>query len=69
MADQGTADQAKTKEVNAHIMETRTGKTWEEYRDKDWLCSYEVRKAFQKLELNLARDIRNNKKGFYRYVN
>lgn len=27
-----------------------------------------MRKAKEKLELNLARDTKNNKKGFYRFV-
>jgi len=32
------------------------------------LCRDGVRKAKVKMELNLARDARNNKRGFYRYV-
>jgi len=32
------------------------------------LCRDGVRKAKAQLELNLARDAKNNKKGFYRYV-
>jgi len=32
------------------------------------LCRDEVRRAKVQLELNLARDAKNNKKGFYRYV-
>jgi len=39
---------------------------WEEYRGAAWLCRDGVRKA--KAQLNLARDARNSKKGFYRYV-
>ncbi|KFQ65375.1 hypothetical protein N334_04245, partial [Pelecanus crispus] len=42
--------------------------SWEEYRDAAWLCRDGVRKAKAQLELNLARDAKNNKKGFYRYV-
>ncbi|KAK4828824.1 hypothetical protein QYF61_000881 [Mycteria americana] len=42
--------------------------TWEEYRDTACLCRDGVRKAKVWLELNLARDAKNNKKGFYRYV-
>jgi len=41
---------------------------WEEYRDTDQLCTNGVRRAKARLELNLARDTKNNKKGFYRYV-
>ena len=33
------------------------------------MCRDEVRRAKARLELNLARDAKNNKKGFYRYVN
>jgi len=41
---------------------------WEEYRDAAQLCRDEVRRAKGQLELNLARDAKNNKKGFYSYV-
>ncbi|KFQ06524.1 hypothetical protein N330_02323, partial [Leptosomus discolor] len=41
----------------------------EEYRDAAQLYRDGVRKAKAQLELNLARDAKNNKKGFYRYVN
>ncbi|KFR01231.1 hypothetical protein N306_09969, partial [Opisthocomus hoazin] len=40
----------------------------EEYREAARLCRDGVRKAKAQLELNLARDVKNNKKGFYRYV-
>ncbi|KAK4824620.1 hypothetical protein QYF61_016926 [Mycteria americana] len=43
--------------------------TCEEYRDAARLCRDGVRKAKAQLELNLARDAKNNKKGFYRYIN
>ncbi|PKU47375.1 hypothetical protein llap_2342 [Limosa lapponica baueri] len=43
--------------------------SWEEYRDAAQLCRDKVRKAKAWLELNLARNAKNNKKGFYRYVN
>jgi len=42
--------------------------SWQEYRDTARWCGDGVRKANQHLELNLARDAKNNKKGFYRYV-
>ena len=42
--------------------------SWEEYRDTALLCRDWVRRAKVQLELNLARDAKNNKKGFYRYV-
>jgi len=40
----------------------------EEYRDAAWLCRDGVRKAMVRMELNLARDSKNNNKGFYRQV-
>ena len=49
-------------------METGTGTT-EEYKEPAWLCRDGVRKAKAQLELNLARDAKKNKKGFYRYLN
>jgi len=42
--------------------------SWEEYRDAAWLCRGGIRKAKARMQLNLARDAKNNKKGFYRYV-
>ncbi|KFZ54394.1 hypothetical protein N338_05423, partial [Podiceps cristatus] len=42
--------------------------SWEEYRDASWLCRDKVRKIKAQLELNLAKDAKNNKKGFYRYI-
>ncbi|KFQ99157.1 hypothetical protein Y956_03676, partial [Nipponia nippon] len=43
--------------------------SWEEYRDAAWLCKDGIRKAKALLEQNLVRDAKNNKKGFYRYIN
>ncbi|KFZ50921.1 hypothetical protein N321_00760, partial [Antrostomus carolinensis] len=43
--------------------------SWKEYRNIARLCRGEVMKAKAQLELNLARDARKNKKGFYSYVN
>jgi len=40
----------------------------EEYRDAAWLCRDGVRRAKARLQLNLARDAKNNRIGFYRYV-
>ena len=39
------------------------------YKEAVRLCSVAVRKAKAQLELNLARDAKKNKKGFYRYLN
>ncbi|KFQ80133.1 hypothetical protein N335_04342, partial [Phaethon lepturus] len=40
----------------------------EDYRDTAQLCRDGVRKAKAWLEVNLVRDAKNNKLGFYRYV-
>lgn len=40
--------------------------TWEEYRDEVQLCRDSLEKAKAKLELNLKRNARNNRKVFYR---
>ena len=42
---------------------------WEEYKEVARLCSDGVRKAKAQTGLNLARDAKKNKKGFYRYLN
>ncbi|KFQ91096.1 hypothetical protein Y956_15163, partial [Nipponia nippon] len=43
--------------------------SWEEYRETPQLCKDGIRKAKPRLDLNLTRDAKNNKKGFYRHVN
>ena len=43
--------------------------TWEQYRDAARLCRDGIRKAKDQLEMDLARGAKNNKKGFYRYIN
>jgi len=42
--------------------------SWEDCRDAAQLCRERVRMAKEQLELNLARDVDNSKKSFYRYV-
>lgn len=41
---------------------------WEEYRDVVHTCKDKIRKAKVQMELNIARDLKNNKKGFYKYI-
>ena len=41
--------------------------TWEEYGDPVWTCRDSIRKAKAQIELNLVRDVKNKKKGLYRY--
>ncbi|KFZ47204.1 hypothetical protein N321_13923, partial [Antrostomus carolinensis] len=42
--------------------------TWEEYREIAQVARDQVRKVRALTELNLARDVKGNKKSFYRYV-
>jgi len=42
--------------------------TWEEYRNVVRACRDATRKAKAHLELNLARDVKDNKKGFFNYI-
>ncbi|CAM4580797.1 unnamed protein product [Caretta caretta] len=42
--------------------------TRDEYKNIAWACRSEIRKAKSHLELQLARDVKSNKKGFFRYV-
>ena len=41
---------------------------WEEYRDAVRVCRDGIRKATARMELSLARDAKNNRKGFDRYI-
>ena len=41
---------------------------WEECRAVVCVCRDRIRKAKAQKELNLVRDVKDNKKGFYRYV-
>ncbi|KFV98219.1 hypothetical protein N327_09172, partial [Fulmarus glacialis] len=41
---------------------------WEEYREIVQAARDQIRKAKALIELNLARDVKGNKKSFYRYV-
>ncbi|GAB0206434.1 mitochondrial enolase superfamily member 1 [Grus japonensis] len=42
--------------------------TWEEYRNVVRVCRDTTRKAKAQLELNLAKDVKDNKKGFFKYI-
>ena len=41
---------------------------WEDYRAVVHVCRDRIRKAKVQMELNLVRDVEDNKKGFYRYI-
>ncbi|GAB0179181.1 mitochondrial enolase superfamily member 1 [Grus japonensis] len=42
--------------------------TWEEYRNTVRVCRVGTRKAKAHLELKLAGDVKDNKKGFFKYI-
>ena len=42
--------------------------SWEEYTAVVHVCRDRIRKAKAQMELNLVRDVKDNKKGFYRYT-
>ena len=42
--------------------------TWEEYKTVVRGCREATRKAKASLELNLARGVKDNKKGFFKYI-
>ena len=42
--------------------------TWEEYRNVVRACRDATRKAKVHLELNLKREVKDNKKGFFKYI-
>ena len=41
---------------------------WEECGNVVYMCRDRIRKSKAVVELNLARDVKNNKKAFYRYI-
>jgi len=51
-----------------HRQWTQRQVSWEEYRDAARLWRDGIRKAKLWMELNLAKDAKSNKKGFYRCV-
>lgn len=67
MAESGPAGQAEGQE-EMHRQWERGQVSWEEYWDTVRLCRDGVRKAKMQMELNLAGDIKSNKKGLSRCV-
>ena len=43
--------------------------TWEEYRNAVGACRDTTKKANAHLELNIAKEVKDNRKGFFKYVN
>lgn len=40
---------------------------WEEYGYAAWICTDSIWRAKAQIELNLVRDVKNNKEALYRY--
>jgi len=56
----------RKKEMNTQWKQEHVA--WEKHRDAVWMCRDGIRKAKARMELSLARDAKNNRKGFYRYI-
>ena len=55
----------KLKGRKVHVLWKNGLTTWEEYRNVDRACRDATRKAKALLELNLAKEVKDNKKGFF----
>ena len=61
-------NRASSRAVEDHSKQWKQGwVAWEEYKDVVQLYRDGVRKAKWQMELNLVRDVKNNKKGSFRY--
>ncbi|GAB0208699.1 mitochondrial enolase superfamily member 1 [Grus japonensis] len=67
MDEQGAPGQSQTKK-EAYRGWKQGQVAWEEYRETVRAARDQVRKAKALTELNLARDAKDNKKSFYRYI-
>ena len=67
MDEQRASRETQTGEGGSQYVEKGLA-TWEEYRNVVRVCRDAKRKAKAHLELNLARDIKGNKKGFFKYI-
>jgi len=67
MDEQGASSRDQVEE-KVHRTWKEGQATWEEYRNVVRTCREATRKARVHLELNLARDIKDNKKGFFNYI-
>ncbi|GAB0178869.1 mitochondrial enolase superfamily member 1 [Grus japonensis] len=65
--EQGAPGQSQTKK-EAYRGWKQGQVAWEEYRETARAAREQVRKAKALIEINLARDVKDNKKSFYRYV-
>ncbi|KAK4817085.1 hypothetical protein QYF61_027916 [Mycteria americana] len=61
--------EAFKRHVDVVLRDTKQGQvTHKEYRAAVWSCRDGVRNAKAYLELNLAKEVKSNKKGFHRYL-
>ncbi|GAB0191850.1 mitochondrial enolase superfamily member 1 [Grus japonensis] len=67
MDEQGAPGQSQTKK-EAYRGCKQGQIAWEEYRETVRVARDQVRKAKALVEISLARDVKDNKKSFYRYV-
>jgi len=67
MAEQGASSRDQVEEKGPWNVEEGQA-IWEEYRNVVRACRGATRKAKAHLELNLARNVRNNKKGVFNYI-
>ena len=59
----------KLREKKEMYMKWKQGfAAWEGYRAVVHVCRDRIRKAKAQMELNLSRDVKDNKKGFYGYI-
>lgn len=66
MAEQGPSSQADEQEENAQLVEAGSD-DWGMYRDTIWMCWNGIRKGKAQMKWDLARDVENNCKGFFKY--
>ncbi|GAB0205961.1 mitochondrial enolase superfamily member 1 [Grus japonensis] len=66
MDEQGAPGQSQTKKAYRGWKQGQVA--WEEYRETVRAAREQVRKAKALMEISLARDVKDNKKSFYRYV-
>ncbi|GAB0175729.1 mitochondrial enolase superfamily member 1 [Grus japonensis] len=67
MDEQGAPGKTQREEGSLQYVEKGVA-TWEEYRNVVRVCRDAVRKAKACLELNLARDVKDKKENFSKYI-
>ena len=67
MAKQGSSRNRRTKKLYVQLKQCQA--TWEDSRDAVLHCREEIRAAKALLELKVASTLRDDKKGFLKYIN